>query len=156
MLAFLMYLTDPGFHHPCIHNGEVQSSQILHTPFLPNIDSLQIPEFVSFDERLENSLQRDVVKLEHVRMRMTHEPINSDLIDMELIELKFVFDRCKGFQFLHTDTFLDPVLSPPRQPRLWHVAQLSATMSIFAERPDSDVWQLGWSKLFIYFDTYIY
>ena len=27
-------------------------------------------------------------------MRVTHEPINSDLIDMELIELKFIFDRC--------------------------------------------------------------
>lgn len=33
------------------------------------------------------------MKLEHVRMRMTHEPITSDLIDMELIELKFIFDR---------------------------------------------------------------
>lgn len=79
---------------------------------LPDIYLLQIPEFVSFDDKLENSLQRDVVKLEHVRMRMTHEPIGSDLIDMELIELKFVFDRCKGLR-LHPYTFLDPVLSPP-------------------------------------------
>jgi len=31
--------------------------------------------------------------MEHVRMRVTHEPVNSDLIDMELIELKFIFDR---------------------------------------------------------------
>ena len=46
-------------------------------------------------------------------MRMTHEPIGSDLIDMELIELKFVFDRCKVLQLLHSYTFLDPVLSPP-------------------------------------------
>lgn len=79
---------------------------------LLDIHSPQIPEFVSFDERLENSLQRDVVKVEHVRMRMTHEPINSDLIDMELIELKFVFDRCKLHRF-HTYTSIDPVLSPP-------------------------------------------
>ncbi|KAG6837306.1 hypothetical protein H0H93_011908 [Arthromyces matolae] len=53
----------------------------------------QIPEFITFEERLENSLQRDVVKMEHLRMRLTHEQINSDIIDMELIELKFIFDR---------------------------------------------------------------
>ena len=28
-------------------------------------------------------------------MRVTHEPISSDIIDMELIELKFIFDRCE-------------------------------------------------------------
>lgn len=26
-------------------------------------------------------------------MRVAHEPINSELVDMELIELKFIFDR---------------------------------------------------------------
>jgi len=26
-------------------------------------------------------------------MRLTHEPLVSDLIDMELIELKFIFDK---------------------------------------------------------------
>ena len=46
-----------------------------------------------FEERLDNSLQRDLVKMEHVRMRIAHEPINSELVDMELIELKFIFDR---------------------------------------------------------------
>ncbi|TFK76275.1 actin cytoskeleton organization protein [Pluteus cervinus] len=53
----------------------------------------QIPEFIEFEDRLENSLQRDLVKIEHLRMRTTHEVITSDLIDMELIELKFIFDR---------------------------------------------------------------
>lgn len=53
----------------------------------------QIPEFISFDDRLENSLQRDLIKMEHLRMRLAHEVINSDIIDMELIELKFIFDR---------------------------------------------------------------
>lgn len=98
----------------------------------PDIYSSQIPEFVSFDDRLENSLQRDVVKLEHVRIRMTHEPINSDLIDMELIELKFVFDRCKdllAFSYLHVLTLFPvhhdnrdfgmlPNYQPPCQPSL--------------------------------------
>ncbi|OSC97114.1 actin cytoskeleton organization protein [Trametes coccinea BRFM310] len=53
----------------------------------------QIPDFIEFEDRLDNSLQRDLVKMEHVRMRIAHEPINSELVDMELIELKFIFDR---------------------------------------------------------------
>lgn len=27
-------------------------------------------------------------------MRLTHEQLHTDIIDMELIELKFIFDRC--------------------------------------------------------------
>ncbi|KAF8892524.1 actin cytoskeleton organization protein [Infundibulicybe gibba] len=53
----------------------------------------QIPEFIAFEDRLDNSLQRDIVKMEHLRMRLAHETITSDVIDMELIELKFIFDR---------------------------------------------------------------
>ncbi|KAI0670373.1 actin cytoskeleton organization protein [Trametes maxima] len=53
----------------------------------------QIPDFIVFEDRLDNSLQRDLTKMEHVRMRVAHEPINSELVDMELIELKFIFDR---------------------------------------------------------------
>ncbi|TDL21521.1 actin cytoskeleton organization protein [Rickenella mellea] len=52
----------------------------------------QIPDFISFEERLDNSLQRDLIKIEHVLMRLTHEPI-MDVTDTELIELKFIFDR---------------------------------------------------------------
>ncbi|KAG6336410.1 hypothetical protein ID866_2683 [Astraeus odoratus] len=69
----------------------------------------QIPEFIEFEDRLENSLQRDVVKLEHVRMRLTHEQLHTDIIDMELIELKFIFDR------LHQDN-RDFVILPNYQP----------------------------------------
>ncbi|KAF9227685.1 hypothetical protein BS17DRAFT_774157 [Gyrodon lividus] len=69
----------------------------------------QIPDFIEFEDRLENSLQRDVVKLEHVRMRLTHEQLNTDIIDMELIELKFMFDR------LHHDN-RDFVIIPNYQP----------------------------------------
>ncbi|KAJ7449885.1 actin cytoskeleton organization protein [Mycena latifolia] len=53
----------------------------------------QIPEFIIFEDRLDNSLQRDIIKIEHLRMRLAHEAISSDIIDMELIELKFIFDR---------------------------------------------------------------
>ncbi|KAG6874208.1 hypothetical protein C0995_003754 [Termitomyces sp. Mi166 len=65
----------------------LESTQI----YLSN--SQEIPEFIIFEERLDNSLQRDIVKMEHLRMRLTHEQITSDVIDMELIELKFIFDR---------------------------------------------------------------
>ncbi|KAJ7581325.1 actin cytoskeleton organization protein [Mycena floridula] len=59
----------------------------------------QIPEFIVFEDRLENSLQRDITKLENLRMRMAHEGIPSkdvttaDLVDLELIELKYIFER---------------------------------------------------------------
>ncbi|KAI5833927.1 hypothetical protein K523DRAFT_369462 [Schizophyllum commune Tattone D] len=49
----------------------------------------QIPEFIAFEERLETSVQKDLVKMEHLRMRLTHETISNDVTDMELIELKF-------------------------------------------------------------------
>ncbi|KIY43365.1 actin cytoskeleton organization protein [Fistulina hepatica ATCC 64428] len=53
----------------------------------------QIPEFITFEDRLDNSLQRDLVKMEHLRMRLAHEPVSNDIVDMELLELKFIFDR---------------------------------------------------------------
>ena len=39
-------------------------------------------------------------------MRIAHEALNSELIDMELIELKFIFDRCKSLLQLRTYTDL--------------------------------------------------
>ena len=66
----------------------------LQTAFSRHTEASQLPEFILFEERLDNSLQRDLTKIEHVRMRITHEPLISDLVDMELIELKFIFDRC--------------------------------------------------------------
>ena len=43
------------------------------------------------------------MKIEHVRMRLAHEGLSQDLVDMELIELKFIFDRS---QFLFFFSFL--------------------------------------------------
>ena len=39
------------------------------------------------------------MKIEHVRMRLAHEGLSQDLVDMELIELKFIFDRSQFFFF---------------------------------------------------------
>ncbi|VDB83056.1 unnamed protein product [Peniophora sp. CBMAI 1063] len=71
----------------------------------------QIENFIEFEDRLDNSLARDVIKLEHVRMRMTFEPIMvGDLVDMEALELKFIFDR------VHHDN-RDREVLPSYQPR---------------------------------------
>ena len=64
----------------------------------------QIPDFITFEDRLDNSLQRDLVKVEHVRMRLTHEGPTNDVIDTELIELKFIFDRSR-FSSLSSSIF---------------------------------------------------
>jgi len=37
--------------------------------------------------------------MEHVRMRVFHEPVNTDLTDMELIELKFIFARRESIYY---------------------------------------------------------
>jgi N-terminal acetyltransferase B complex non-catalytic subunit len=120
-LTFSLSATgDLTYPSECIESSQIYVSNSQDTPdfiirAFTSEKYSQIPEFVSFDDRLENSLQRDVVKLEHVRMRMTHEPINSDLIDMELIELKFVFDR---FHHDNRDFGMLPNYQPACQPSL--------------------------------------
>ncbi|KAF8921223.1 N-acetyltransferase B complex non catalytic subunit-domain-containing protein [Mucidula mucida] len=53
----------------------------------------QIPEFVIFENRVECSLQRNIAKLEHTRMRLGFDLVSPEIVDMELIDLKFIFDR---------------------------------------------------------------
>ena len=72
----LRYEAPPGYHEPATE--------------IP----VKIPDFIIFEDRLDNSLQRDLIKMEHVRMRIAHEQVDSELVDMELIELKLIFDRC--------------------------------------------------------------
>lgn len=67
---------------------------LVHHCLCHNLNLHQIPDFIVFEDRLDNSLARDAVKVEHVRMRIAHEQINPDLIDLELVELKFIFNRC--------------------------------------------------------------
>ncbi|KAI0689790.1 N-acetyltransferase B complex non catalytic subunit-domain-containing protein [Cytidiella melzeri] len=98
----------------------------------------QIPEFAALEDRLENSLQRDLMKVEHVRMRLSHETINTELVDMELIELKFIFDRLhhdnRDFDIIPN---LQPVDGPSfeEQTRLFgktpHQGWLSAFLKIY-------------------------
>ncbi|KII88399.1 hypothetical protein PLICRDRAFT_54238 [Plicaturopsis crispa FD-325 SS-3] len=95
----------------------------------------QIPDFINFEDRLDNSLQRDAVKVEHVRMRLAHEPVNTDLVDMELIELKFIFDR-----FHHDNRDFD--ILPNYQPR-WQKSFNEQTL-LFENSPG-----LGWLWVFL-------
>ncbi|KAI0306474.1 actin cytoskeleton organization protein [Multifurca ochricompacta] len=95
----------------------------------------QISELVVFEERLDNSLQRDLVKIEHVRLRISHEPITPELVDMELIELKFIFDR------LHHDN-RDLEVLPNYQPR-GQLSFLSQT-TLFGREPAT-----GWLSAFL-------
>ncbi|GJE87141.1 N-acetyltransferase B complex non catalytic subunit-domain-containing protein [Phanerochaete sordida] len=97
----------------------------------------QIPDFVTLEDRLDNSLQRDLMKMEHVRMRLAHEPISSDLVDMELIELKFIFDR------IHHDN-RDFTVIPNHQPR--DVPSFQEQTALFGKIPGS-----GWLASFLRF-----
>ncbi|KAF8163363.1 actin cytoskeleton organization protein [Crassisporium funariophilum] len=99
----------------------------------------QIPEFIVFEDRLDNSLQRDTVKMEHLRMRLTHEPISSDIIDMELIELKFIFDRT------HHDN-RDFAILPNYQPR---VSQSLHEQTLFLGKPEGQGWLSTYLKVYI-------
>jgi hypothetical protein len=94
-----------SLRHPTSLFGRSQARNIhRYWNCKPNLEidvdlRVQIADFIALEDRLDNSLQRDLVKMEHVRMRLTHEPINTEIIDMELIELKFIFDRCMYLLF---------------------------------------------------------
>ncbi|KAJ7063373.1 actin cytoskeleton organization protein [Mycena amicta] len=89
---------DLTYHTECIESSQIYIANLQDTgeyvarAFTGEKYS-QIPEFIVFEDRLEYSLQRDLVKMEDLRIRLTHETISSDIIDMELIELKFSLDR---------------------------------------------------------------
>jgi N-terminal acetyltransferase B complex non-catalytic subunit len=88
----------------------------------------QISEFITFEDRLENSLQRDLVKIEHVRMRLAHEQTTSDLFDLELIELKYIYDR--GRYLLNVVNLSGLITtSSIRQPRFRGYSQLPTPIS---------------------------
>lgn len=57
-----------------------------------------------------------MIKMEHLRMRLAHEPVTSDIIDMELIELKFIFDRSTYDRIPMLVPLLTFCLSSSRQP----------------------------------------
>ncbi|KAK7467226.1 mitochondrial distribution and morphology [Stygiomarasmius scandens] len=99
----------------------------------------QIPEFITFEDRLDNSLQRDMTKMEHLRMRIAHEVISNDIIDMELIELKFIFDR------QHHDN-RDFDILPNYQP---HAIDSLNKLTLLFDKADGKSWLWTFLKLYI-------
>ncbi|KAK0210940.1 actin cytoskeleton organization protein [Desarmillaria ectypa] len=99
----------------------------------------QIPEFISFENRLECSLQRDISKLEHTRMRLAFEPVSIDVIDMELIESKFIFDR------QHFDN-RDYKVLPNYQPR---IQQTLNEQTLLFGKPEGLGWLWSFLKLYV-------
>jgi N-terminal acetyltransferase B complex non-catalytic subunit len=57
----------------------------------------QVAEFVLLDEKIENSFQRDLTKLEHFRMKNLHEGLTPESVEVELVELRFVWGRGMSF-----------------------------------------------------------
>ncbi|KAI0810968.1 N-acetyltransferase B complex non catalytic subunit-domain-containing protein [Irpex lacteus] len=94
----LSSLGDLTYSNECMEASQIyvananDTSEFIVRAFLQE-KYTQIPEFSALEDHLENSLQRDLMKVEHVRMRLAHEILNIELVDMELIELKFIFDR---------------------------------------------------------------
>ncbi|KIO20263.1 hypothetical protein M407DRAFT_30110 [Tulasnella calospora MUT 4182] len=70
----------------------------------------QITEFVEFEDRLDNSLQRDLTRLEYVRMKFTTEKLEPEALLLELQELEFVLEK------MHHDN-RDFAVIPNYQPR---------------------------------------
>jgi N-terminal acetyltransferase B complex non-catalytic subunit len=81
----------------------------------------QIPEFVEFEDKLDCSLHRDIIKIEHMRMRYGHEIMVSEVVDMELIELKSVLER---YHHDNRDFGVIPSYQPKSQPTFFQQTRL--------------------------------
>ncbi|KAH8114031.1 hypothetical protein DFH11DRAFT_1727053 [Phellopilus nigrolimitatus] len=57
----------------------------------------QVTDLIAFEDHLDNSLQHDLMKIEHVRMRLAHEVPSTELADTKLIELKFFFEYIHSY-----------------------------------------------------------
>lgn len=99
----------------------------------------QIAEFVLLEDKVENSLQRDLTKLEHFRMKNVHEGLTPENVEVELVELRFVWSRT------HHDN-RDFALLPNFQPQ--GAASIEDITSI-GGRPLSKQWFITMLQLWI-------
>ncbi|KAF8511363.1 N-acetyltransferase B complex non catalytic subunit-domain-containing protein [Gautieria morchelliformis] len=98
----------------------------------------QVQDFILFEDRLDNSLQRDLTKMEHVRMRLTHEPAVPETIDVELLEFRFIFDR------IHHDN-RDFSILPDHQPK----GQSFDTQTVIGGIHPAFGWLEIWLKIYV-------
>lgn len=69
----------------------------------------QIQSFIEFEDRLDRSLQRDIIKIDHVRMRFVVEPPQADTLALEISELDWMFvgDRGESLFFERLRRWMD-------------------------------------------------
>ena len=45
------------------------------------------------DDRLDNSFQRELTKMEHLRMKVLYDGLSVESVEIELVELRYMFNR---------------------------------------------------------------
>ncbi|KAF8609944.1 actin cytoskeleton organization protein [Ceratobasidium sp. AG-I] len=106
---------DSELVNECIESSQIYTSNVQETPemvaraFVHEKYS-QVPNFVEFEERLECSLQRDLTKMEHTRMRLGFEAQAAESLVLELQDLQLTIVRA------HHDN-RDTGVIPNYQPR---------------------------------------
>ncbi|CUA68104.1 Phagocyte signaling-impaired protein [Rhizoctonia solani] len=99
----------------CIESSQIYTANVQETPELVarafvGEKFAQIPNFVEFEEKLECSLQRDLTKMEHTRMRLGFEAQAVESLVLELQDLQLTIVRA------HHDN-RDMSVIPNYQPR---------------------------------------
>ncbi|CAE6517233.1 unnamed protein product [Rhizoctonia solani] len=99
----------------CIESSQIYTANVQETPELVarafvGEKFAQIPNFVEFEEKLECSLQRDLTKMEHTRMRLGFEAQAVESLVLELQDLQLTIVRA------HHDN-RDTSVIPNYQPR---------------------------------------
>ncbi|QRV85892.1 phagocyte signaling-impaired protein [Ceratobasidium sp. AG-Ba] len=106
---------DSELVNECVESSQIYTSNVQETPEMVarafvSEKYAQITDFVSLEERLECSLQRDLTKLEHTRMRLGFEAQAADALILELQDLQLTIVRA------HHDN-RDMSVIPNYQPR---------------------------------------
>ncbi|KAG9120166.1 hypothetical protein FRC07_004447 [Ceratobasidium sp. 392] len=99
----------------CVESSQIYTANVQETPEMVarafvQEKYAQVPSFVEFEERLECSLQRDLTKMEHTRMRLGFEAQAADSLILELQDLQLTIVRA------HHDN-RDTSVIPNYQPR---------------------------------------
>ncbi|KAG8881321.1 hypothetical protein FRB97_009663 [Tulasnella sp. 331] len=96
-----------GMMQECITASEIYNSNQNDTPDMlvkafQHEKYSQITEFVEFEDRLDNSLQRDLTRIEYVRMKFITEKLETESLFQELQELEFVVEK-SSLSVVHHD-----------------------------------------------------
>ncbi|KAG8748303.1 hypothetical protein FRC10_007694 [Ceratobasidium sp. 414] len=132
---------DSELVNECIESSQIYTSNVQETPEMVarafvQEKYAQVPSFVEFEERLECSLQRDLTKLEHTRMRLGFEAQAADSLILELQDLQLTIVRA------HHDN-RDMSVIPNYQPRGQSTDQQTSM------GPSPGMLELSWLNVFL-------